>query len=237
MISLLQGNCLDLLKSIHTGSVDLVLADPPYGTTQCSWDAVIPFEPLWEQLNRVTKSNAAIVLFGAQPFTSALVMSNPKMFKYEWVWVKSTPTGFLNAKKQPLRTCETISVFYREQPTYNPQMRQGFKPYTCKQGDTKTQNYGKQTGAVTVSDGSRYPITNLEFARDKEKLHPTQKPVDLLKYLISTYTNFGDTVLDFCMGSGSTGVAAAQLSRKFIGMELNEQYFKIAQERILNCDI
>lgn len=232
---LLQGDCLTLLQELPDASVDLVLADPPYGTTNCSWDSIIPFEPLWTQLKRVAKRNAAVVLFGAQPFTSALVMSNPKMFKYEWVWVKSTPTGFLNAKKQPLRTCETISVFYADQPTYNPQMRQGFKPYACKQGVTKTDNYGKQTGAFTISDGSRYPITNLEFGRDKDKFHPTQKPVELLKYLIRTYTNQSDTVLDFSMGSGSTGVAAVELGRNFVGMELSEKYFEIAKARIEKC--
>lgn len=231
---LLQGDCLTLLQELPDASVDLVLADPPYGTTKCSWDSIIPFEHLWTQLKRVTKRNAAVVLLGAQPFTSALVMSNPKMFKYEWVWVKSTPTGFLNAKKQPLRTCETISVFYADQPTYNPQMRQGFKPYAIKHA-SKTENYGKQTGGFTISDGSRYPITNLEFGRDKDKFHPTQKPVELLKYLIRTYTNQSDTVLDFCMGSGSTGVAAVELGRNFVGMELSEKYFGIAKDRIEKC--
>lgn len=229
---LIQGDCLEKLKELPDDSVDSVLTDPPYGTTACKWDTVIPFEPMWEQLKRVTKKNGAIVLFGSQPFTSALVMSNVKMFKYEWVWDKGQGTGFLNAKKQPLRSCETISVFYEEQPTYNPQMRTGFKQYICKQGETKSQNYGTQTGAVTVSDGSRFPLTRIEFIRDKDKTHPTQKPVALMEYLIKTYTNEGETVLDFTMGSGTTGVACKNLNRNFIGIELDPEFFNIAEARI-----
>ena len=231
-IRLIHGNCLKKMKDIPDGSIDAVIADPPYGTTSCKWDTCIPFEPMWEQLKRIIKPNRVIVLFGSQPFTSALVMSNPKMFKYEWVWDKGQGTGFLNAKKQPLRSCENISVFYDKQCTYNPQMRTGFKPYTCKQGDTKTQNYGKQTGAVTVSDGSRFPLTRIEFVRDKEKVHPTQKPVALMEYLIKTYTNKGETVLDFAMGGGTTGVACKNLNRNFIGIELDPKYFKIAKGRV-----
>jgi len=187
---------------------------------------------MWEQLNRIIKPNGAIVLFSAQPFTSVLVVSNLKNYKYDWVWDKGQGTGFLNSKKQPLRSCETISVFYSKPCVYNPQMRQGFKPYTCRQGETKTQNYGKQVGAVTVSNGDRYPLTRIEFIRDKSKLHPTQKPIALMEYLIKTYTNPGDTVLDFTMGSGTTGVACIKTNRNFIGIELDEAYFQLAKKRI-----
>jgi site-specific DNA-methyltransferase (adenine-specific) len=230
--NLMQGDCLELMKLIPDNSIDAIITDPPYGTTACKWDSVIPFEPMWEQLKRIIKPNGAIVLFGSQPFTSALIMSNPKMFKYCWYWDKGQGTGFLNSKKQPLKSIEDIVVFYKEQSNYNPQMRLGFKPYTCKQGATKTQNYGKQTGAITVSDGSRYPLNILEFIRDKEKTHPTQKPVALLEYLIKTYTNEGETVLDNCMGSGTTGVACKNLNRNFIGIELDNDYFEIAKNRI-----
>jgi site-specific DNA-methyltransferase (adenine-specific) len=216
---------------IPNGSVDLILADPPYGTTACKWDAVIPFEPMWTHLRRVLKPNGAAVLFSAQPFTSALVMSNIKEFKYEWIWRKEAGTGFLNAKKQPLRDVEYGAVFYRDQPTYNPQMRTGFKPYKTTQGG-ETENYNKSGIVTTESDGSRYPLSTIEFQRDKNKVHPTQKPVALMEYLIRTYTNEGDTVLDFTMGSGTTGVACMNTGRHFIGIEQDEGYFKIAQKRI-----
>jgi len=231
-MNLMLGDCLEKMAQIPDGSVDMVLADPPYGTTQCKWDSVIPFEPMWGQLKRVTKKNGAIVMTASQPFTSALVMSNPKMFKYCWVWDKGQGTGHLNAKKQPLKNCEDIVVFYESQCAYNPQMRIGFKPYACKQGKTKSQNYGKQTGAYTVSNGERYPLHRIEFIRDKSKIHPTQKPVALMDYLIKTYTNEGETILDFTMGSGTTGVACKNLNRDFIGIELDPDYFEIAKQRI-----
>jgi len=229
---LILGDCLEKMPEIETGSIDLVLTDPPYGTTQCKWDSVIPLDPMWKQIGRLTKENGGIVLFGSEPFSSILRTSNLSIFKYDWIWNKGQGTGFLNSKKQPLRSTECISVFYKKQPIYNPQMRMGFKPYTCKQGKTKTQNYGRQTGATTISGGSRYPLNTLQFIRDKEKQHPTQKPVALMEYLIKTYTNKGDTVLDFTMGSGTTGVACKNLFRKFIGIELDPDYFQIAKERI-----
>lgn len=230
----MQGDCLEEMKRIPDGSVDMILTDPPYGTTACKWDSIIPLEPMWEQLKRIIKPNGAIVMTASQPFTTTLIASNIKQFKYCWVWEKESGTGFLNAKKQPLRNTEDVIVFYKKPPLYNPQMRKGFKPYTCKQGEKKTDNYGKQTGAVTVSNGDRYPLTALKFPRDKDKKHPTQKPVALMEYMIKTYTNEGETVLDFTMGSGTTGVACVNTGRKFIGIELDENYFNIAKERI-NC--
>ena len=231
---IIQGDCLEVMQHIPDRSVDMILCDLPYGTTACEWDTVIPFEPLWEQYRRIIKDNGVIVLTASQPFTSALVMSNIKMFKYCWYWDKKQGTGFLNSKKQPLKSIEEVVVFYKEQSTYNPQMRLGFKPYTCKQGDTKTQNYGKQTVAITVSDGSRYPLNIIEFIRDKEKTHPTQKPVALFEYLIKTYTNEGDLVLDNCAGSGTTGVACKNINRNYILIEINPEYCDIAHKRLAN---
>ena len=232
MIDLRHGDCLELMQAIPDGSIDAIICDPPYGTTACKWDSVIPFEPMWSQLKRVIKKNGAIVLFGSQPFTSALIMSNIKMFKYCWVWEKESGTGFLNAKKQPLRNNEDIIIFYNLTPFYNPQMREGFKPYNQKQGDHKTANYGKQTGAITVSNGDRYPLTTLKFPRDKKNAHPTQKPVALMEYLIKTYTNAGETVLDFTMGSGTTMLACQNLNRNEIGIEKDDKYFEIAKNRL-----
>ena len=232
-IELIHDDCLKEMKKIPDGSIDLVLTDPPYGTTNCKWDNVIPFEPMWEQLRRITKKNGAIVLFGSEPFSSMLRVSNLKMFKYDWVWDKAQGTGFLNSKKQPLRSTEIISVFYSDQCFYSPIMRTGFKPYSCSQGRTKTQNYGKQTGAITVSNGTRFPLNLISFVRDKSKIHPTQKPVLLLEYLIKTYTNEGETVLDFTMGSGSTGVACINTNRNFVGIELDKNYFEIAKKRMV----
>ena len=236
MINLMQGDCLDRMKEIPDGSVDMVLADPPYGTTQCKWDSVIPFEPMWEQLKRVLKHNGAIVMTASQPFTSALVMSNVKMFKYCWVWDKvNRPTGHLNAKKMPLRQTEDVVVFYSNPPSYNPQMTQG-KPYTAT-GSKQSCNYGSQVKSTTVcADGLRYPRELIRIAADERgtvgRIHPTQKPVALMEYLIKTYTNEGETVLDFTMGSGTTGVAAKNLGRSFIGIELDQDYFEIAKGRI-----
>lgn len=226
-----QGDCLELMKKIPDGSIDMILCDLPYGTTKNKWDSVIPFELLWNQYERIIKDNGAIVLFSQPPFDKALAMSNIKLFKYEWIWEKEQGSGFLNSKKMPLKNHENILVFYKNLPIYNPQMRTGFKPYTCKKGNHGT-NYGADKGAVTVSDGSRYPLDILKFNRDKEKLHPTQKPVVLLEYLIKTYTNEGDVVLDNCMGSGSTCVAAVNTNRHYIGFELDEKYFQIACDRL-----
>lgn len=236
-IKLMQGDCLEMMKSIPDGSVDMVLTDPPYGTTACKWDSVIPFEPMWEQLKRVTKKNGAIVLFGSQPFTSALVMSNPELFKYDWTWRKPKGTGHLNAKKMPMRDKEDILVFYKSQCTYNPQFSQG-SPYKNKAGDpskstSMTDSYGAYTNFRNDNDGKRYPKQVVDFpVVERGTVHPTQKPVALMEYLIKTYTNEGETVLDFTMGSGTTGVAAKNLNRNFIGIELDETYFNIAKERI-----
>lgn len=237
-MQLMQGNCLEEMKKIHDSSVDMVLTDPPYGTTACKWDTVIPFEPMWEQLKRVTKKNGAIVLFGSQPFTSALVMSNPKMFKYEWVWDKQLKSGHLNAKKMPMLQTEKILVFAQGRVTYNPIMQKG-KP-THSQGKrenlTFSENYGKQTADYEDRAGAslKYPsdLLSLQKIHPSKCIHPTQKPVALMEYLIKTYTNEGETVLDFTMGSGTTGVACKNLNRRFIGIELDESYFKIAQSRI-----
>ena len=231
------------MKTIPDGSVDMVLTDPPYGTTACKWDSVIPFEPMWKQLKRITKSNGAIVLTASQPFTSALVMSNPKMFKYDWVWKKNKSTGFLNANKMPLRNKEDILVFYSRPPTYKPQKTTGHKPVNSY---TKHTSDGDTVGVTRIGwagGGSteRFPVCVQEFSVVNQdgssaegKFHTTQKPVTLMEYLIKTYTNEGDTVLDFTMGSGTTGVAAKNLGRNFIGIELDPTYFQIAKERIEN---
>lgn len=189
------------------------------------------FREIMGGYNRIVKDNTPIVLFSQMPFTATLVKSNFPLFKYEWIWQKQQGTGYLNAKKMPLKAHENILVFYKKLPLYNPQMRTGFKPYTCKSGKG-SDNYHEQISVVTVSNGERYPIDILEFAYDKQKLHPTQKPVALLEYLIKTYTNEGATVLDNCMGSGSTCVACINTNRNYIGFELNENYFNIAKERI-----
>lgn len=230
-----HGDCLELMQSTPDGSVDMILCDLPYGTTKCKWDTVIPFEPLWAQYQRIAKRNAAIVLTAQCPFDKALGASNLPMLRYEWIWRKESGSGHLNAKRSPLKDHENILVFYAAPPTYNPQMRTGFKPYTCKQGATKSENYGAQTGALTVSDGERYPLTVIDFPRDRSKVHPTQKPVALMEYLIRTYTQEGETVLDNCMGSGTTGVACANTGRRFIGIEKDTKYFAIACERIENA--
>lgn len=235
-IELWYGNCLELMKDIPDKSIDMILCDLPYGTTQCSWDTVIPFEPLWEQYKRIIKSSGVICLFGSEPFSSALRLSNLKMYKYDWIWQKSKATGFLNAKKQPLRAYETISVFYQKQGTYNPQFTNGI-PYNKGERKQQTNNdvYGKYNQAVIKSDGKRYPKNVIYFKTAESEgttYHKTQKPVPLCEYLIKTYTNKNETVLDNCMGSGSTGVACKNLNRKFIGIELDDTYFEIAKERI-----
>ena len=234
MASIKQGDCLELMKEIPDKSIDMILCDLPYGTTRNKWDSVIPLNKLWEQYERIIKDNGAIVLFSQMPFSAELVHSNLKLFKYEWIWQKDNGTGFLNAKKMPLKIHENILVFYKKLPLYNPQMRTGFKPYKCKQGRHST-NYGAyEQGHITESNGERYPIDIIKFKKDSG-LHPTQKPVELLEYLIKTYTNEGDTVLDNCMGSGSTGVACVNTNRNFIGYELNEKYFEIAEKRLNEC--
>ena len=229
-IMLGHGDCLELMKTIPDGSVDLILTDPPYGTTACKWDSVIPFEPMWAELRRVIKPNGAIVLFGSQPFTTALNSSNIENYRYEWVWIKPNTTGFQLAKKRPMKKHELISVFYCKQPTYNPQ---GLKPYgkINKRGSIG-ENWSDVKSNKYIQEFTNYPTQLLEFGYDKEKFHPTQKPVALLEYLIKTYTQENEAVLDFTMGSGSTGVAAKNTNRKFIGIELDQDYFEIAKKRI-----
>lgn len=230
-IDLRQGDCLEVMKEIPDKSIDLILCDLPYGTTRNKWDSIIPLDKLWKQYERIIKDNGAICLFAQSPFDKVLGCSNLKLLRYEWIWEKDNGTGFLNAKKMPLKIHENILVFYKKPPCYNPQMRTGFKPYKCKQGRHST-NYGLyEQGHITESDGERYPIDIIEFKKDSG-LHPTQKPVALLEYLIKTYTNEGDVVLDNCIGSGSTGVACVHTNRNFIGIELDENYFNIAKERI-----
>lgn len=228
---LYEGDCLQILPQLPDNSVDMICCDLPYGMTSNAWDSVIPLEPLWQEYKRIAKPNAAIVLTAMQPFASQLVLST-KDFKYEWIWEKAQGTGFLNAKKQPLRSHESVLVFYQQQCTYNPEMVPG-RPYTCVRGDQSSSNYRDGIGPWTTENhGERYPTTILRFNYDSNKVHPTQKPVALLTYLIKTYTNEGDTVLDNCMGSGSTGVACVNLRRNFIGMEMNHDYFTLAQGRI-----
>ena len=235
MIKLMQGDCLELMKTIADGSVDLILTDPPYGTTACKWDSVIPFEPMWEQLKRIIKPNGAIVLFGSEPFSSALRMSNIKQYKYDWVWVKNVSTNFLHAKRQPLRNTENVHVFYKKCGKYYPIKSTGHTPTQSAKGCSNGVLYhGKNTRNYSGGETTRYPKTTIEFdvVDLKNRLHPTQKPVDLLEYLIKTYTQDGETVLDFTMGSGSTGVACVNTNRNFIGIELDENYFNIAKQRI-----
>lgn len=233
-MELLQGNCLELMPEIPSKSIDLILCDLPYGTTSCKWDSIIPFEELWKNYNRVIKDNGAIVLFSAQPFTTKLISSNLKDFKYCWYWIKNHSTGFCFAKYQPMRKIEDVCVFYKKMPTYNPQGIVEIKNPKVKQkklpedGVYKSETLSKPY----ISKFKNYPKNTLEYASDSYRLHPTQKPVPLLEYLIRTYTNEGDKVLDNCMGSGSTGVACVNTGRRFIGMELEEKFFKIAKERI-----
>ena len=235
VIKLMLGDCLERMKEIESGSVDMILTDPPYGTTACKWDSVIDLPLMWEQLKRVIKPNGAIALMAQTPFDKVLGCSNLNMLKYEWVWEKTAATGHLNAKKMPMKAHENILIFYSKLPTYNPQKTTGHKPvnsYTKRNGDGEC--YGS---TIEVSGGGavdRYPRSLQVFKSDKQKnkLHPTQKPVALMEYLIKTYTNEGDTVLDFTMGSGTTGVAAKNFDRKFIGIEMDEGYFDIAKTRI-----
>lgn len=235
---LYQGDCLEVMDGLIALGVkfDMILCDPPYGTTQNKWDSVIPLNDMWLKLNKITKPNTAIVLFAQTPFDKVLGCSNLKMLKYEWIWEKTTATGHLNAKKMPMKAHENILVFYKKLPVYNPQKTSGHTPvhsYTKYQDDGS--NYGKT--AVGISGGGsteRYPRSVQVFKTDKQKcsLHPTQKPVALLEYLIKTYTNEDALVLDFTMGSGSTGVACLNTNRRFVGIELDEKYFNIAKKRL-----
>ena len=234
-VTLWHGDCLELMKDIPDGSVDMVLCDLPYGTTRNKWDSIIPLDRLWERYKRVIKENGAIVLFSAEPFTSLLITSNIQWFRYDLIWSKTQGSDFLNANRKPLRSHENICVFYKKQPTYNPQKTDG-KPYKAKSGETTSTNFGKFNGNhyTENKDGKRCPLSVLRFSgeHNRGKQHPTQKPTDLLEWLIKTYTNDGETVLDNCMGSGSTGVACVNTNRHFIGIELDDEYFNIAKKRI-----
>lgn len=230
MADLYHGDCLEVMAGLPDASVDMILCDLPYGTTACKWDTVIPFEPLWSQYRRIAKRNAAIVLTASQPFTTALIASNMREFRYDLKWCKTQGTGFYNANRMPLRAHEDVAVFYRSQPTYNPQKTEG-KPYRITRGSASDVYRGKDLHE-TVSDGERHPLSWRVFKRDGDKAHPTQKPVALMEYLIRTYTHEGDVVLDNCMGSGTTGVACANTGRRFIGIERDDKYFAIASERI-----
>lgn len=223
--------CLEGMKLIPDNSVDCIITDPPFGTTRNQWDSCVDLSLLWEQYLRITKPNSAIVMFAQTPFDKVLGASNINMLKYEWVWQKENGTGFLNAKKAPLKDHENILVFYKKPPTYNPQMKQG-TPYKCRQGSAGS-NYGQvQDEYVTVNTGERYPTTVLQFNRDHDTFHPTQKPVDLIRYLVRTYTNENDVVLDSFMGSATTAIACIKEHRQFIGFELNKEYYDEACERI-----
>lgn len=239
--TLLLGDCLERMKAIRDGAVDLVLADLPYGTTACRWDTVIPFAPLWAEYRRVCKPNAAIVLTASQPFTSALVMSNPSRFKYDWCWEKTTASGHLNCKKMPMRAHESILVFSFGSPAYHPQKTNGHERKTARNVDRSkklSDCYGSQAGVTSYDSTERYPRSVIKTSTDRQKsrLHPTQKPVALMEYLIRTYTNEGQLVLDNTMGSGTTGVACINTGRNFIGIERDQKYFAVAEKRVVSAN-
>lgn len=242
MIKLYQGDCLELMRELPDDSVDMVLCDLPYGTTQNKWDSVIPFNSLWAQYNRIAKSATAFVLFGAEPFSSVLRTSNLENYKYDWIWQKDKATGHLNAKKMPMRLTERISVFYRQQCVYNPQIADkdpaNIRPATKQRKNTGSYGDMSKPSVRGIPVDKSYPNDILKFRGcfgDKGKSnHPTEKPVDLMEYLIKTYTSEGDTVLDNTMGSGTTGVACANLGRNFIGIEKDPEYFAIAEQRIMH---
>ena len=246
MINLMKGDCLERMKEIPDGSVDMILTDPPYGTTSCKWDSIIPLEPMWEQLKRVIKPNGAIVMTASQPFTTTLISSNMKMFKYCWVWEKARPSGFAQCKNKPMTSHEEIAVFCEGVTVHKGQSkkRMDYYPQGLVEINKKTsgarpsQNAGGMGARPShkksiIQTHTNYPRTVLRFAGN-HGFHPTQKPVALMEYLIRTYTNEGETVLDFTMGSGTTGCAAKNLNRSFIGIELDETYFNIAKDRINN---
>ena len=226
---LIHGDCLEEMGNIPDASVDMVMTDPPYGTVRCKWDSVIPFEPMWDQLERIVKPNGAIVMTASQPFTSALGASNLPWLRYSWVWKKSAATGHLNAKRMPMADAEDVLVFYQKQPAYNPQ---GLVPLNKEVRRGGNGGCYGDSGKSNFQEWTNYPRRVQEFPSESRTKHPTQKPVALMEYLIKTYTNEGETVLDFTMGSGTTGVACVNLNRNFIGIELDDNYFKIAKERI-----
>jgi len=236
---LMFGDCLERMKEIPDGSVDMVLCDPPYGTTKNKWDSIIPLDLMWNELKRVIKPNSAIAMTASQPFTTILISSNIKNFRYSLVWEKQKGSDPLNANRKPLKAHEDIIVFYSKQPTYNPQFTYE-KPYGPRQDKSvKSENFNeaKEISGAGSPDGKRYPKSVIKVSNEgmnSKNLHPTQKPVALMEYLIKTYTNEGGSVLDFTMGSGTTGVACKNLNRKFIGIEMDENYFNISKNRIVN---
>ena len=233
MIQLYNGDCLVEMQKIPSGSIDAIITDPPYGTTACKWDSVIPFDLMWEQLNRIIKPNGAIVLFGSEPFSSALRMSNIKNYKYDFVWSKGYGRDPFATNKRPMKSHELISIFYKKQPVFNPQKTEG-KPYTDKRKNQKiiSDHYIKDRIGI-INTGTREPISVLNITpSNSNSLHPTQKPVLLMEYLIKTYTNEGETVLDFTMGSGTTMIACQKTNRNGIGIESDEVYFNTAKKRI-----
>lgn len=226
-----RRECIEGMAMIPDKSIDMILCDLPYGTTRNKWDSIIPLDDLWAQYERIIKDNGAIVLTAQTPFDKVLGASNLKLLKYEWIWQKTEATGFLNAKKMPLKNHENILVFYKKLPTYNPQYTEG-KPYAYKKENISSTNYGVSKGTdLIVNEGKRHPLTIQTFKKDKG-LHPTQKPAALFEYLVKTYTNKGEIVLDNCMGSGTTAVAAAKAGRNFIGFELESEYVRIANQRL-----
>jgi site-specific DNA-methyltransferase (adenine-specific) len=237
IINLINGDCLIEMKKIKDKSINMILCDLPYGMTKNKWDIIIPFDKLWLEYNRIIKDNGAIILFGSQPFTSLMITSNLKDFRYCLVWEKNKFSDFLNAKRKPMKINEDIAIFYKKLPTYNPQYVY-YTPYTrwnTQSAVDKQSNYGNHKENFSQSlDGKRLPTTILKFNRIERPLHPTQKPVDLLEWLVKTYTNENDTVLDNCMGVGSTGIACKNLKRNFIGIELNKEYFDIATKQLAN---
>lgn len=229
-----KGDCLKLMNNVPDKSVDLILCDLPYGNTRHKWDNIIPFDEMWKQYNRIIKDNGAIVLFGTEPFSSHLRMSNLKMYRYDWIWMKSRATLFQWSHKRPMNKHELISVFYKHLPTYNPQMEKG-KPYIRKGNHRKASGFFRTdiNGHDNINKGTRFPTTLLNFPNSNaHRFHPTEKPLNILNYLVKTYTNEGDLVLDNCMGSGSTGVSCVQTNRRFVGFELDDKYFNIAKDRI-----
>lgn len=238
-----QGDCLELMKDIADGSVDMILADLPYGTTECKWDSVILFDPLWEQYKRLIKEEGSIVLFGSQPFTSSLIMSNPKMFRYELIWEKSKATQFLTAKLMPMKKHENVLIFTKNPIGYAVKIKTKYNPQGLVKIDKpKVQKHKKASSCISgrgnsegkefVKEFTNYPNSMMKFKNEGKTVHPTQKPLDLCEYLVKTYTNTNDLVLDNCMGSGTTGVACVNTNRDFIGFELDDNYFNIAETRI-----
>ena len=243
-MKLYNGDCLEVMKEFPDNSIDFILTDPPYGTTSCKWDFVIPYQPMWKEVKRIRKDNTAIALFGTEPFSSHLRLSNLKEFKYDWYWEKDKGTGQGFSRKQPLRKIELIHLFYKKQPTYNWKGKKLDKPYKHTLPIIQNGSYAGSTNNLNPDGTRKYKTythktktNNIYFARDNQKQkskHPTQKPVALLEYLIKTYTKENETILDFTMGSGSTGVACVNTNRDFIGIELDKEYFKIAKARINN---